>query len=107
MSTFTDLVQSRRSAMNFVEGIKIPQNELEDMFSLTRLAPSSSNLQHTHYKVISDPALKEEIRRGAYDQYKIHTASAVIIVLGDKHAYQQAPEIYSGLKLLGAIVGGI
>ncbi|WP_438496675.1 nitroreductase family protein [Paenibacillus sp. IHBB 3054] len=103
MSTFTDLVQSRRSAMNFVEGIKIPQNELEDMFSLTRLAPSSYNLQHTHYKVISDPALKEEIRKGAYNQYKIHTASAVIIVLGDKLAYQQAPEIYSGLKLLGAM----
>lgn len=103
MSTFSDLVQSRRSAMNFVEGMMIPHNELEDMFSLTRLAPSSSNLQHTHYKVISDPALKEQIRKDAYGQYKIHTASAVIIVLGDKLAYQKAPEIYSGLKLLGAM----
>lgn len=103
MSTFSDVVQSRRSAMNFVEGIKIPQNELEEMFSLTRLAPSSSNLQHTHYKVISDPSLKEQIRKDAYNQYKIHTASAVIIVLGDTLAYQKAPEIYSGLKLLGAM----
>jgi putative NAD(P)H nitroreductase len=103
MSTFTDLVQSRRSAMNFVEGIKIPQADLEEMFSLARLAPSAFNLQHTHYKVVADNNLKEEVRNAAYGQYKIHTASAVIVVLGDKHAYLQAPEIYGGLKLLGAM----
>ncbi|GGF71680.1 putative NAD(P)H nitroreductase MhqN [Paenibacillus albidus] len=103
MSTFTELVQARRSAMNFVEGIKIPQAELEEMFSYARLAPSAFNLQHTHYKVVADENLKEEIRKAAYGQYKIHTASAVILVLGDKQAYLQAPEIYSGLKLLGAM----
>ncbi|QUL57313.1 nitroreductase family protein [Paenibacillus tritici] len=103
MSAFSELVQSRRSANNFVEGVKIPQSELEEMFSLARLAPSAFNLQHTHYKVISDDTVKEEIRNAAYGQYKIHTASAVIVVLGDKNAYLQAPEIYSGLKLLGAI----
>ncbi|MEK5415962.1 nitroreductase family protein [Paenibacillus odorifer] len=103
MSAFTDLIQSRRSAMNFVEGVIIPQNELEEMFSYARLAPSAYNLQHTNYKVISNESLKEEIREAAYGQYKIHTASAVIVVLGDKHAYQQAPEIYGGLKALGAM----
>lgn len=103
MSTFSELVQSRRSAMNFVEDITIPRAELEEMFSLARLAPSSSNLQHTHYKVITDPVLKEQLRKNAYNQYKIHTASAVIMVYGDKNAYLQAPEIYSGLKLLGAL----
>ncbi|MNP14950.1 putative NAD(P)H nitroreductase MhqN [compost metagenome] len=103
MSTFSELVQARRSANNFVEGIKIPQSELEEMFSLARLAPSAYNLQHAHYKVVADEELKENIREAAYGQYKIHTASAVIVVLGDKHAYLQAPEIYSGLKMLGAM----
>ncbi len=103
MSTFSELVQARRSANNFVEGIKIPQSELEEMFSLARLAPSAYNLQHTHYKVVSDEGLKEKIRDAAYGQYKIHTASAVIVVLGDKNAYLQASEIYSGLKMLGAM----
>lgn len=103
MSTFTDLVQARRSAMNFVEGIRIPRKELEEMFALTRLAPSAYNLQHTRYTVISDPALKEEIRTAANGQYKIHSASAVIAVLGDMNAYLQAPDIYAGLKLLGAM----
>jgi putative NAD(P)H nitroreductase len=103
MSAFTDLIESRRSAMNFVEGVKIPQNELEEMFSYARLAPSAYNLQHTNYKVVADENLKEEIRKAAYGQYKIHSASAVIVVLGDKHAYLKAPEIYGGLKALGAM----
>ncbi|OKP90049.1 NAD(P)H nitroreductase [Paenibacillus sp. P3E] len=103
MSTFSELVQARRSANNFVEGIEIPQGELEEMFSLARLAPSAYNLQHAHYKVVANEELKEKVREAAYGQYKIHTASAVIVVLGDKHAYLQAPEIYSGLKMLGAM----
>lgn len=103
MSAFTDLIQSRRSAMNFVEGVEIPQHEMEEMFSYARLAPSAYNLQHTNYKVISNESLKEEIRKAAYGQYKIHSASAVIVVLGDKNAYLHAPEIYGGLKALGAM----
>ncbi|MOA03703.1 putative NAD(P)H nitroreductase MhqN [compost metagenome] len=103
MSAFTDLIESRRSAMNFVEGVKIPQNELEEMFSYARLAPSAYNLQHANYKVVADENLKEEIRKAAYGQYKIHSASAVIVVLGDKNAYLKAPEIFGGLKALGAM----
>ncbi|AHV97030.1 nitroreductase family protein [Paenibacillus sabinae] len=102
-NSFADVVQARRSAMNFVEGIKIPQSDLEEIFSLARLAPSAFNLQHARYKVIADPELKEKIRENAYGQYKIHTASAVIAVLGDMRAYEQAPEIYGGLKMLGAM----
>lgn len=73
------------------------------MFSYARLAPSAYNLQHTNYKVVADENLKEEIRKAAYGQYKIHSASAVIVVLGDKNAYLKAPEIFGGLKALGAM----
>lgn len=100
---FMEVVQSRRSAMNFVEGIQISKSDLEDMFALTRLAPSAYNLQHARYVAVTDPETKERIRGNAYGQYKIHTASAVIVVLGDMHAYKQAPDIYGGLKMLGAM----
>ncbi|WP_438444564.1 nitroreductase family protein [Gorillibacterium sp. sgz5001074] len=103
MSAFTDLIQSRRSAMNFQEGIELPPSELEDMFTLTRLAPSAFNLQHAHYWSVSDPDKKEAVRQAAWNQYKVHTASAVIAVLGDKLAYRQAATIYEGLLTLGVI----
>lgn len=103
MSDFKEIVESRRSAMNFVEGTPISQSELEEMFTLTRLAPSAYNLQHAHYWVVTDPERKEQVRAAAWNQYKVHTASAVIVVLGDKLAYENAPEIYGGLKTLGVI----
>lgn len=103
MSELLDVVQARRSAMNFEEGAAISQAELEELFTLTRLAPSAYNLQHAHYVVVSDPDLKEKVRAAAYGQYKVHTASAAILVLGDKLAYEKAPEIYGGLRTLGVM----
>jgi putative NAD(P)H nitroreductase len=103
MSELLDVVQARRSAMNFEEGVEIAPAELEEIFAQTRLAPSAYNLQHAHYVVVSDPELKEKVRAAAYNQYKVHTASAAVVVLGDKLAYEKAPEIYGGLRTLGVM----
>ncbi|MEC2145729.1 nitroreductase family protein, partial [Bacillus spizizenii] len=35
--------------------------------------------------------------------YKVFSSSAVLLVLGDKQAYQQAAGIYEGLKVLGVL----
>lgn len=101
MTPFVELVQSRRSAMNFVEGIEISPSELEEMFALARLAPSAFNLQHAQYWVVQDAETKERVRKAAWNQYKVHSASAVIAVLGDTEAYKQAASIYEGLRALG------
>jgi putative NAD(P)H nitroreductase len=103
MSEFLEIVQTRRSAMNFEDGVAISHAELEEIFALTRLAPSAYNLQHAHYWVVSDPEKKEQVRAAAWNQYKVHTASAAIVVLGDKLAYQKAPQIYDGLRTLGVM----
>lgn len=101
MNRFIEVIQSRRSAMNFVEGVEISPSELEEMFALTRLAPSAFNLQHAQYLVVTDPEKKELVRQAAGNQYKVHSASAVIVVLGNKEAYKQAASIYEGLRALG------
>ncbi len=93
MSDFVQLLKDRRSASNFLPDHPILEDELNDIFELVKLGPSAFNLQHTKYLVVTDPEIKEEIRNAAYGQYKVHTASAVILVLGDKEAYKKAPEI--------------
>ncbi len=67
------------------------------------MAPSAFNLQHTQYVVVQTEGLKEQVREAAFGQYKVHSASAAIIVLGDPKAYQQAANIYEGLKMLGIL----
>lgn len=99
---FEDLVTMRHSAINFIENIEISEEEFKKIFDLTKLAPSAYNLQMAHYLVITDPAKKERVYELSYRQYKIQTASAVIIVMGNKNSLEmsQVEKIYGPLKML-------
>ncbi|WCN38313.1 nitroreductase family protein [Aneurinibacillus uraniidurans] len=103
MNDFVSLVKERRSANKFIQGVTIPQEELDEMFSLAKFAPSAFNLQHAHYVVVTDPDIKEKVYEAAYKQYKVHTASAAILVLGDTQAYQEVEKIYEGMLHLGVL----
>ena len=103
MEHFEQLVMNRRSANNFLEGNPITQKQLDEIFELVKLAPSAFNLQHTRYIAVIDGELKEKVKKAANGQYKVGTASAVVIVLGDTLAYQDAGEIYEGLQTLGIL----
>ncbi|WP_238885037.1 nitroreductase family protein [Clostridium sp. YIM B02551] len=101
MSELKEIIENRRSANNFIEGVKIPDSDFNDIFEQLKLAPSCFNIQHAHYLVITDTDKKEALRKAAFNQYKLHTASAAILVLGDKEAYKKADNIYSGMLNLG------
>jgi len=100
MSELKNLIEERRSANNFIEGVKIPKEDFVEIFNLLKLAPSCFNIQHAHYLVITEEDKKEALREAAFNQYKVHTASAAILVLGDKEAYKKADKIYSGMLSL-------
>ncbi|MEW8957156.1 nitroreductase family protein [Clostridium sp.] len=102
-SNFSKLINERRSANNFIKGVDITKEELNEIFKLVSLAPSCFNLQHTRYLVILDKELKELFRDKACPQYKVHTASAAILVLGDKGAYKKAESLYEPMKMLGML----
>ncbi|MBL4935904.1 nitroreductase family protein [Clostridium sp. YIM B02515] len=97
MAELKNIIEERRSANNFIKGIKILKQDFIDIFEMLKLAPSCFNIQHANYLVITDEEKKEALREAAFNQYKIHTASAAIIVLGDKEAYKKADKIYSGM----------
>lgn len=100
---FTAIVKSRRSANKFVTGVEIEDQELNEIFNLTKFAPSAFNLQHTHYVVVKDPAVKEQIYEAAAKQYKVRTASAVILVLGKLDAHKDVATMNEGLLNLGIL----
>lgn len=103
MTEFIKLIETRRSASNFLKDNPIPQKDLNEIFELVKLAPSAFNLQHSKYIVVTNPEVKEQIRAAANGQYKVHSASAVIIVLGDKLAYKNTAAINEGLLMLGIV----
>lgn len=103
MSELKKIIEERRSANNFIEGVEIPDKDFTEIFELLKLAPSCFNIQHSHYLVVTDKDKKEQLRKAAFNQYKVHTASAAILVLGDKTANENAENIYSGMLNLGIL----
>ena len=101
MSELTKVIKERRSPNNFLEGFKIPKSDFDEIFRLLSLAPSCFNLQHAHYLIIDDVEKKEALRDAAFKQYKIHTASAAILVFGSLDAYKDASRLYEGMLNLG------
>src|SRR5690606_4222349 len=102
---FEELVKSRHSAMNFIENEQMTEEDFKNIFELTKLAPSAYNLQFTNYLVITDQEKKERVKELSYNQYKIHTASGVVIVMGNKNSIEmpEVERIYSPLKMLKMI----
>lgn len=94
-------MRERRSANKFIENTVIPREDFNDIFRELSLAPSAFNLQHAKYYVVEDKTLVEKIYNASFQQYKIKTASATIIVTGDKDAYLSADKIYEGSMMLG------
>ncbi|MEW9699491.1 nitroreductase family protein [Paenibacillus sp. SI8] len=103
MNEITSLVKARRSANKFIPGVDILDEELNEIFNLVKFAPSAFNLQHTHYVVVKDPDLKNKVYEAANKQYKVQSASAAIVVLGNKDAYKDVARMNEGLLALGVI----
>ncbi|MGE7915546.1 nitroreductase family protein [Lysinibacillus xylanilyticus] len=100
---FAKLIDKRRSANNFIEGIKMSEEDIRPILEDVKLAPSAFNLQHANYIVVLDEEKKEKVREAAYGQYKVHSAPAVILVLGDKEAYKNTANLNQGMVDLGII----
>ncbi|MFY0520957.1 nitroreductase family protein [Lysinibacillus sp. UGB7] len=100
---FTKLIDKRRSANNFIQEVQMTEEDIRPILEDVKLAPSAFNLQHAEYIIVLDEQMKESVREAAYGQYKVYTASGVILVLGDKDAYKQTAHISQGMVDLGII----
>ncbi|MGB8955695.1 MAG: nitroreductase family protein [Tumebacillaceae bacterium] len=88
------VMRARHSVKKYQTGVTIPEAELNEILELANTAPSSWNLQHWRFLVITDQANKEKVLPIAYGQKQVVESSATIIVLGDTEADKVAPSVY-------------
>lgn len=98
---FSELVKVRHSAINFKEGHEIPEGILKAIYSMVQQGPSVYNLQPFHFLVVTDKNLKNLVYKMSFEQYKLHTASAIVFVLANKDFPAEAESIYAPMKMLG------
>lgn len=59
---------------------KIPQSDVEEILEAGRLAPTSFGWQALKFLVITNPKIREELRKHAWDQAQITDASHLIVL---------------------------
>lgn len=87
--TLDSLLQQRRSTRHFDANARISRDELLRLLDCACRAPSGNNAQPWRFVVINDRPLREKLLPIAYDQQQILDASAIVLLLADRAAYQR------------------
>ncbi|MDN4074276.1 MULTISPECIES: nitroreductase family protein [Fictibacillus] len=93
---FTEVINERASVRKYDPSAELTAEEITELLKDAAKAPSSWNLQHWKFLVIHDQQAKEQLLPIAYNQEQVVQASAVIAVLGDLEADQNADRVYQG-----------
>lgn len=83
------LLQNRLSTRRFDPSAEISRAELDALLAQAGRAPSGNNSQPWRIMVLTDPALRQSLLPEAYGQEQVVTASAVLVLLGDREAYRE------------------
>lgn len=89
-------IESRRSIKHYDSEHVMPESELQELLRLTKLAPSSFNMQNYRILVVRNPELRQKIREAAWDQAQVTDASALFIMCADLDAHNADPAEYWG-----------
>lgn len=90
----TEAINTRRSIKHFDPDHQIPERDIRTLLELAMQSPTSFNLQHWRFVVITDPDLRQQIRSLAFDQHHMTEASALVLFTGDVKTWKKDPARY-------------
>jgi len=93
MDTIT-AIETRRAVKHFAPNHVMPEAEVERLLSLAILSPTAFNIQNWRFVVVTDPALRQQIRAVSWNQAQVTDASLFIILCADLHAWDRDPARY-------------
>ncbi|MDA8775406.1 nitroreductase family protein [Opitutales bacterium] len=85
----SDVIEARRSVKNFDPEHIMPEEDLAELIRLTKLAPSSFNMQNYRLLVVRDMEIRKQIRNVAWDQAHVTDSSVLFILCADLKAHQE------------------
>ncbi|MDA1078900.1 MAG: nitroreductase family protein [Verrucomicrobia bacterium] len=89
-----ETIEARRSVKHYDPDHVMPEEDLAELIRLTKLAPSSFNMQNYRILVVRDAEVRQQIRAAAWDQPQVTDASVLFILCADLTAHQENPSTY-------------
>jgi len=96
-----EAIEARRSIRRYKDK-PVPPEMLDKVLEAARIAPSTSNTQSWKFKVVTDPAVRKQIRDSAYGQRFIEQAPVVIACCLDFDAFKER-----GRQTLRLVMSGV
>jgi len=98
---FKEIVQKRYATKKF-DGKKIPQEKIDELLELIRLAPSAINLQPWKIKVVTDQKTRDELLPATWNQPQITSCSHLLVFCANTDLEELISKIETGMKQAGA-----
>ena len=89
-----EAIASRRSVKVFDPDHRMSEAGIEKLMGLALLSPTAWNLQNWRFVLVSEPALRKEIRLAAWDQAQVTDASLLVVLCADLKAWDKEPGRY-------------
>ena len=68
---------AKRRSIRAFGSERVPREDLDAIFDVTRLAPSAWNLQPWRFVVVEDPVRKAQLAEAAFNQRQVSSASFI------------------------------
>ena len=89
-----DAIRSRRAVKHYDANHEMSEEEVNELLSLAILSPTAFNIQNWRFVVVTDPALRKQIREVAWDQAQVTDTSLFIVLCADLKAWEKQPDRY-------------
>jgi nitroreductase len=93
MDTFA-AIESRRSVKHYDKNHQLSQEEIDHLFSMAILSPTSFNIQNWRFVLIENPDLRQQVHAAAWGQAQVADASLLIAICADLKAWKNDPSRY-------------
>jgi nitroreductase len=95
MMEVLNAIYNRRSIKEFDSNHVLPPEDVEKLLEAAIQSPTSFNIQHWRFLLITDPELRHRIRKEhGNDQSQITDASLLVLITADTMAWADRPERY-------------
>ncbi|MBD3165354.1 hypothetical protein GF324_02035, partial [bacterium] len=85
-------IEQRRSVHSYDPSRKLTDRQIADLVRLSTLAPSSFNLNHWRFVVVTSDEGKRKLHAASLNQRHLLDASAVLVILGKVNAHEDMPQ---------------
>ena len=89
-----DAIRSRRAVKHYDANHEMSEEEVNELLSLAVLSPTAFNIQNWRFVVVTDPALRKQIRDVAWDQAQVTDTSLFIVLCADLKSWEKQPDRY-------------